>query len=157
MGKKQVVVVVLWRSRSASCRPLSPSSGGQETSGGRRGERGELRWIDQNMSSITCPYVHQFWHEPHLWMDYETVTSNVSQLERLKLIQLEGFTNEEDDQLMMLMNLLLRQPVALKSMTVGVDVRCDGGRAEDKDRREEGKERREEWEMEMEMEMEMNG
>ncbi|KAF7146544.1 hypothetical protein RHSIM_Rhsim04G0153600 [Rhododendron simsii] len=79
---------------------------------------GWLLEIDQNLSSITCPYFHQFWHEPHLWMDYETVTSNVCQLERLKLIQLEGFTNEEDDQLMMLMDLLLRNSVALKSMTV---------------------------------------
>ncbi|KAG5553843.1 hypothetical protein RHGRI_011648 [Rhododendron griersonianum] len=74
--------------------------------------------IDQNLSSIPCPYFHQYWHEPHLWMDYETVTSHACQLEHLKLIQLEGFTNEEDDQLMMLMNLLLRQSVALKSMTV---------------------------------------
>ncbi|XP_058210801.1 F-box protein At2g39490-like isoform X2 [Rhododendron vialii] len=74
--------------------------------------------IDQNLSSITCPYFHQFWHEPHLWMDYETVTSNVCQLERLKVIQLEGFRNEEDDQLMMLMDLLLRKSIALKSMTV---------------------------------------
>ncbi|XP_058210319.1 F-box protein At2g39490-like isoform X2 [Rhododendron vialii] len=74
--------------------------------------------IDQNLSSIPCPYFHQYWHEPHLWMDYETVTSHACQLQHLKLIQLEGFTNEEDDQLMMLMNLLLRQSVALKSMTV---------------------------------------
>ncbi|KAI8532320.1 hypothetical protein RHMOL_Rhmol11G0204800 [Rhododendron molle] len=75
--------------------------------------------IDQNFSSITeCPYFHQFWYEPHLWMDNETVTSNVCQLERLELIQLEGFTNEEDDQLMMLMDLLLRNSIALKSMTV---------------------------------------
>ncbi|KAI8560431.1 hypothetical protein RHMOL_Rhmol04G0254700 [Rhododendron molle] len=73
---------------------------------------------DQNLSSITCPYFHQFWHEPHLWMDYETVTSNVCQLQHLKLIQLEGFANEEDDQLMMLMDLLLRKSIALKSMTV---------------------------------------
>ncbi|XP_058210321.1 F-box protein At2g39490-like [Rhododendron vialii] len=74
--------------------------------------------IDQNLSSISCPYFHQYWHEPHLWMDYETVMSHACQLEHLKIIQLEGFTNEEDDQLMMLMNLLLRQSVALKSMTV---------------------------------------
>ncbi|KAI8560442.1 hypothetical protein RHMOL_Rhmol04G0255600 [Rhododendron molle] len=74
--------------------------------------------IDQNLSSIPCPYFHQYWHEPHLWMDYETVMSQACQLQHLKLIQLEGFTNEEDDQLMMLMNLLLRQSVALKSMTV---------------------------------------
>ncbi|KAI8562768.1 hypothetical protein RHMOL_Rhmol03G0060900 [Rhododendron molle] len=81
---------------------------------------GWLLEIDQNLSSITYPYFHQIWHEPHLWMEfYETVTSNVCQLERLKLIQLEGFTNEEDDQLMMLMDLLLRKSIALKSMTEG--------------------------------------
>ncbi|KAI8560433.1 hypothetical protein RHMOL_Rhmol04G0254700 [Rhododendron molle] len=79
---------------------------------------GWLLETDQNLSSITCPYFHQFWHEPHLWMDYETVTSNVCQLQHLKLIQLEGFANEEDDQLMMLMDLLLRKSIALKSMTV---------------------------------------
>ncbi|KAH7844858.1 hypothetical protein Vadar_032408 [Vaccinium darrowii] len=72
--------------------------------------------IDQNLSSITCPFFHQHWHEPHLWMDFETVKSNASQLEHLKTIQLEGFRDEDEDQLMMLLDLLLRMGVTLKSM-----------------------------------------
>lgn len=49
-------------------------------------------------------------------MDFETVKSNASQLEHLKTIQLEGFRDEDEDQLMMLLDLLLKMGVTLKSM-----------------------------------------
>ncbi|GFZ11046.1 hypothetical protein Acr_22g0004440 [Actinidia rufa] len=73
--------------------------------------------IDQNLISFTCPSFNHYWHEPHLWMDYETVKSNASQLEHLKTVELAGFGNKED-QLVLLMDLLLKKAVTLRSMRV---------------------------------------
>lgn len=72
--------------------------------------------IDQSLSSIPHPFFHHYWHEPHLWMDYKTVKCNASQLVVLKSVRLVGFTNEEDE--LLLMDLLLKKAVTLKSMTV---------------------------------------
>ncbi|KAJ9694550.1 hypothetical protein PVL29_010167 [Vitis rotundifolia] len=72
--------------------------------------------IDQSLSSIPHPFFHHYWHEPHLWMDYKTVKCNASQLVVLKSVRLVGFPNEEDE--LLLMDLLLKKAVTLKSMTV---------------------------------------
>ncbi|KAA8516465.1 hypothetical protein F0562_016758 [Nyssa sinensis] len=72
--------------------------------------------IDQSYSSISCPIFHHYWHEPHLWMDYATVKSNASELKHLKLVKLIGFTNEEDQ--LLLMDFLLKKAATLNSMIV---------------------------------------
>ncbi|KAA8518859.1 hypothetical protein F0562_016367 [Nyssa sinensis] len=72
--------------------------------------------IDQSYCSIPCPIFHQYWHEPHLWMDYETVKSNVPQLEHLRIVKLIGFSSQEDE--LLLLDLLLKKAVILKSMIV---------------------------------------
>uniref|UniRef100_A0A5B7C4S4 Uncharacterized protein n=1 Tax=Davidia involucrata TaxID=16924 RepID=A0A5B7C4S4_DAVIN len=72
--------------------------------------------IDQSYSSIPCPFFHHYWHEPHLWMDYATVKSNASQVEHLKLFKLIGFTNEEDQ--LLLIDILLNKATNLNSMIV---------------------------------------
>ncbi|XP_010047341.2 F-box protein At2g39490 [Eucalyptus grandis] len=75
--------------------------------------------IDPSRSSVTCPYFHQHWHEPHLWMDFPTVKSNVLQLKYLKLVKFVGFTIDEEDRLLSsLVDLLLVKTIVLKSITV---------------------------------------
>lgn len=29
--------------------------------------------IDQTCKTVECPLSNMYWHEPHLWNDYETV------------------------------------------------------------------------------------
>ncbi|KAK9290679.1 hypothetical protein L1049_008853 [Liquidambar formosana] len=72
--------------------------------------------IDKTHNSIAPPFFHHYWHEPHLWMDYATMKSNVSQLLHLKVIKLAAYSNEEDQ--LSLMDLLLEKAVMLQSMTV---------------------------------------
>ncbi|XAR50957.1 hypothetical protein NMG60_11005427 [Bertholletia excelsa] len=74
--------------------------------------------IDQDLTSITCPpSFMQYWHEPHLCVDFATVKSNASPLEHLKRAKLKGFSGKDDQ--LLLMDLLLKQAgVVLKSMTV---------------------------------------
>ncbi|PSS23739.1 F-box protein [Actinidia chinensis var. chinensis] len=74
--------------------------------------------IDQDLTPIICPYFHQHYHEPILWMDYETVKSNASQLDHLKMVEFKGFTSQEDE--LVLLDLLLNSatPCTLKSMVV---------------------------------------
>ncbi|CAI9780138.1 unnamed protein product [Fraxinus pennsylvanica] len=70
--------------------------------------------VDESSSPVECPFIHQYWHEPHLWMDYATVKSTASQLKYLKFIKLTGFKSESD--LILLMDLLLHKAVNLKQM-----------------------------------------
>ncbi|XWS43683.1 hypothetical protein CRYUN_Cryun16bG0124400 [Craigia yunnanensis] len=72
--------------------------------------------IDPDLNSIPCPYFHQYWHEPHLWMDDATVKSNTSRLEHLKIVEFLGYKSEEDQ--ILLMVLLLEKANMLKSITV---------------------------------------
>ncbi|KAK6290396.1 hypothetical protein POUND7_001937 [Theobroma cacao] len=72
--------------------------------------------IDPNRGPLPCPYFHHYWHEPHLWMDYTSVMSNTSQLENLKVVEFMGYTNEEDQSL--LIDLLLKKACLLESVTV---------------------------------------
>ncbi|XP_022743067.1 F-box protein At2g39490-like [Durio zibethinus] len=72
--------------------------------------------IDPDLNSIPCPFFHQYWHEPHLWMDDVTVKSNTSQLEHLKIVEFRGYRSEEDQ--LLLMELLLEKANMLKSITV---------------------------------------
>ncbi|XP_010047330.2 F-box protein At2g39490 [Eucalyptus grandis] len=75
--------------------------------------------IDPSRRRVTCPYFHQHWHEPHLWMEFPTVKSNVSLLKHLTLVKFLGFTiNGEDGLLSSLVDLLLEKTIVLKSMTV---------------------------------------
>ncbi|WRX23215.1 hypothetical protein QQP08_015702 [Theobroma cacao] len=77
---------------------------------------GWLLEIDPNRGPLPCPYFHHYWHEPHLWMDYTSVMSNTSQLENLKVVEFMGYTNEEDQSL--LIDLLLKKACLLESVTV---------------------------------------
>ncbi|KAF4373483.1 hypothetical protein F8388_025177 [Cannabis sativa] len=72
--------------------------------------------MNHRLSIIECPYFHYYWHEPHLWMDCESVKSNTLQLKQLKMLRLEGFLGEEDE--VLLMELLLNKAVVLESMTI---------------------------------------
>ncbi|CAK9147232.1 unnamed protein product [Ilex paraguariensis] len=72
--------------------------------------------IDQSYIRIPCPFFHQYWHEPHLWMDYATVKCNAAQLKHLNIINLSGFTSEKDQ--LLLMDLLLHKALKPESMTV---------------------------------------
>ncbi|KAF8042380.1 hypothetical protein BT93_A0875 [Corymbia citriodora subsp. variegata] len=75
--------------------------------------------IDPSRRKVSIPYFHQHWHEPHLWMDFPTVKSNVSLLKHLMLVKFLGFTIiEEDGLLSSLVDLLLEKTIVLKSMTV---------------------------------------
>lgn len=75
--------------------------------------------IDPSRSRVICPYFHQYWHEPHLWMDFPAVKSNVSQLKHLTLVEFFGFTiDREDGLLSSLVDLLLEKTIVLKSITV---------------------------------------
>ncbi|KAI6698235.1 hypothetical protein NL676_018354 [Syzygium grande] len=75
--------------------------------------------IDPSRRRVTCTYFHQHWHEPHLWMDFPAVKSNVSQLKYLKLVKFFGFmTDGEDGLLSSLVDLLLGKTTVLESMTV---------------------------------------
>ncbi|KAF8396737.1 hypothetical protein HHK36_018367 [Tetracentron sinense] len=77
---------------------------------------GWLLEIDRSCSCIPCPFFHHYWHEPHLWMDYTTVKSSAFPLDHLKIVKLVGFTEQEDE--LLLMDLLLKKACALKSMIV---------------------------------------
>lgn len=70
--------------------------------------------VDEKSSPVECPFIHQYWHEPHLRMDYATVKCTASQLKYLKFIKLIGFKSESDH--ILLMDLLLHKAVNLKQM-----------------------------------------
>lgn len=72
--------------------------------------------IERANSSVPCPYFHQYWHEPHLWMDFATIESNTSQLDHLKVVTFLGFSIKEDQ--LLLMELLLKKASMLNSMSV---------------------------------------
>ncbi|BFG36119.1 hypothetical protein CerSpe_223930 [Prunus speciosa] len=72
--------------------------------------------IDSNLSTIPCPLFYQYWHEPHLWMDFTSVTSNTSQLKHLKSIELLGFTGRDHE--LQLMDLLLEKAIRVNSLTL---------------------------------------
>ncbi|KAI3443003.1 F-box domain-containing protein [Psidium guajava] len=75
--------------------------------------------IDPSRSRVIRPYFHQYWHEPHLWMDFPAVKSNVSKLKHLTLVEFFGFTIDgEDGLLSSLVDLLLEKTIVLKSITV---------------------------------------
>ncbi|XP_022897240.1 F-box protein At2g39490 isoform X2 [Olea europaea var. sylvestris] len=70
--------------------------------------------VDEKSSPVECPFIYQYWHEPHLCMDYATVKCTASQLKYLKFIKLIGFKSESDH--ILLMDLLLHKAVNLKQM-----------------------------------------
>ncbi|KAH0995525.1 hypothetical protein GBA52_019389 [Prunus armeniaca] len=72
--------------------------------------------IDSNLSTIPCPLFYQYWHEPHLWMDFTSVKSNTSQLKHLKSIELLGFTGRDHE--LQLMDLLLEKAIRVNSLTL---------------------------------------
>ncbi|XP_007027117.2 PREDICTED: F-box/LRR-repeat protein At3g26922 [Theobroma cacao] len=72
--------------------------------------------VDPGLNSISCPYFHQYLHEPHLWMDDATVKSNTSRLENLKIVEFWGYKSEEDQ--FLLLELLLEKANMLESITV---------------------------------------
>ncbi|OMO72731.1 hypothetical protein CCACVL1_17630 [Corchorus capsularis] len=72
--------------------------------------------IDPKRGSLACPYFHHYWHEPHLWMDNSAMKSNTSKLENLKVVELMGFRNEEDE--FLLIDLLLNKANLVKSVSV---------------------------------------
>ena len=56
--------------------------------------------IEPQLQSISTPIFHQYWHEPHLWMDYATVKFNASPLKHLSIVSiagLEGSCSPKDD------------------------------------------------------------
>lgn len=72
--------------------------------------------IDQTCKTVECPLSNMYWHEPHLWNDYETVKSNGYRLKDLKSIKIIGFGGEKDE--LLLMDLLLHNAINLKEMIV---------------------------------------
>ncbi|OMO97121.1 hypothetical protein COLO4_14873 [Corchorus olitorius] len=72
--------------------------------------------IDPKRGSLVCPYFHHYWHEPHLWMDNSAMKCNSSKLENLKVVDLVGNCNEEDE--LMLIDLLLNKANLVKSVSV---------------------------------------
>ncbi|XVF08037.1 hypothetical protein REPUB_Repub06bG0190900 [Reevesia pubescens] len=72
--------------------------------------------IDPDLNSIPCPYFHQYWHEPHLWMDDATVRTNTLLLEHLKIVEFLGYKSEKDQ--FLLIELLLEKANMVKSITV---------------------------------------
>ncbi|KAL3536361.1 hypothetical protein ACH5RR_004822 [Cinchona calisaya] len=72
--------------------------------------------IDRNCNAIPSPFLHEYWHEPHLWMDYAVVKCNASPLKFLKTIEIVGFTSQENE--VLLMDLLLHKAVNLKDLIV---------------------------------------
>lgn len=72
--------------------------------------------IDPQLRSIPTPIFHQYWHEPHLWMDYATVKSNASPLKHLSMVSISGFTRKLDE--VILLDLLFEKAVILQRMIV---------------------------------------
>lgn len=72
--------------------------------------------IDCSLCSFPSPLFHQYWHEPHLWMDFSAVKSNTLQFKHLKCVRLLGFDNREDESL--LKDLLLDKATLLQKMTL---------------------------------------
>lgn len=72
--------------------------------------------IDRNRSRVPSPCFQEYWHEPHLWMDYADVKCNGSPLMHLKTIEIVGFKSKENE--VVLMDLLLHKAVNLKDMIV---------------------------------------
>ncbi|XP_050384574.1 F-box protein At2g39490-like [Argentina anserina] len=72
--------------------------------------------IESKLDLIPNPCFHQYWHEPHLWMDFTTVKSNTSDLKQLRSVELEGFTGKEDE--LLLMDLILEKATRLNSFTL---------------------------------------
>ncbi|PRQ43353.1 putative F-box domain, leucine-rich repeat domain, L domain-containing protein [Rosa chinensis] len=72
--------------------------------------------IESKLNFIPSPCFHQYWHEPHLWMDFKTVKTNTSNLEQLKSVDLVGFVGKEDE--LLLMDLLLEKAINLNSLTL---------------------------------------
>ncbi|XP_010260056.1 PREDICTED: F-box protein At2g39490 [Nelumbo nucifera] len=72
--------------------------------------------VDQRRGYIPTPLFYQWWHEPHLWMDYASVKAGASPLDRLKTVKMRGITDQEDE--LLLVDLLLKQAASLQSMTV---------------------------------------
>ncbi|OWM82341.1 F-box protein At2g39490-like [Punica granatum] len=74
--------------------------------------------VDHSLGMVHCPILHQHWHEPHLWRDYDTVKSDVLPLKHLKAVRMGlGHLASEEDRLS-LMELLLEKAVILESMSV---------------------------------------
>ncbi|KAL3536362.1 hypothetical protein ACH5RR_004823 [Cinchona calisaya] len=72
--------------------------------------------ISNYQNTMPAPIFHQYWHEPHLWMDNATVKSNASQLKYLKVVNITGFSKHEDE--LLLVDLLLFKALNLKEMLV---------------------------------------
>ncbi|GKV30056.1 hypothetical protein SLEP1_g38921 [Rubroshorea leprosula] len=72
--------------------------------------------IDPSRNRVPCPFFHHYLHEPHLWMDNATVECNTSELKHLKMVEVLGYTGEEDQ--LLLMNLLFKKGDKLDSITV---------------------------------------
>ncbi|GFP98340.1 diaminopimelate epimerase chloroplastic [Phtheirospermum japonicum] len=72
--------------------------------------------VDQTSSHVEFPMCNQYWHEPHMWKDYGTVKSNTCRSQNLKTIDINGFTREKDE--LLLMDLLLHNAINLKEMIV---------------------------------------
>ncbi|KAJ9555049.1 hypothetical protein OSB04_009663 [Centaurea solstitialis] len=69
--------------------------------------------IDEKWSTIQNPYFHQSW--PQVW----TVKSKDWQLEHLKMVKFFGFKiKEENENLVWLMDLLLKKAIVIKKMSV---------------------------------------
>ncbi|CAI9098058.1 OLC1v1034621C2 [Oldenlandia corymbosa var. corymbosa] len=86
--------------------------------------------MDKKSKSMPAQMFDEYWQQQtHLWMDYNTVKSDASNLVHLKVIKLMGFSlvnsnnskHDDDDgrdELLMLMDLLLHKAFNLKSMIV---------------------------------------
>ncbi|OMO97120.1 hypothetical protein COLO4_14872 [Corchorus olitorius] len=72
--------------------------------------------IDPGLNSVEFPISNLYWHEPHLWLDDETVKSNTFQLENLKIVEFWGYKSEEDE--LILIRLLLDKANMLETVTV---------------------------------------
>ncbi|XP_052172401.1 F-box protein At2g39490-like [Diospyros lotus] len=73
-----------------------------------------LLTIDQSCRQFQRPFFIQYWHEPHLWTENSTAESNASQLNHLEVVRLVGFTDTEDE--LLLMDHLLKRAFTAKSM-----------------------------------------
>ncbi|KAL6998295.1 hypothetical protein U1Q18_008421 [Sarracenia purpurea var. burkii] len=78
----------------------------------------EKLFIKVDHERILCPHFHKYWNKAYLWInDYEIEESIASQHQHFKMVQVMGFTIQEDQ--LLLMDLLLKKSgTTLDSMTV---------------------------------------
>ncbi|KAK4776061.1 hypothetical protein SAY87_024022 [Trapa incisa] len=73
--------------------------------------------VGQALAQVETPVVHHYWHEPHLWRDFDAVKADVLPLKHLKTVRVVLGNLTAEELRLSLMELLLERAVAIESMS----------------------------------------